>query len=82
MATRAAAAQKKIASKSKSKPKPKPKPKPKAAPKPKVAPAARVTVPVANNNGTLVSPETWQQDQARLAAAREDQDALLDLNDQ
>lgn len=50
--------------------------------KPATPAATRATVPVANNNGSLVSPATWEQDQARLTAAREDQAELLDLNDQ
>lgn len=91
MATKTAAAQRKVAAKPafkgkypgpdkyKGKPPPKAAPKAKAAPKPA---AARVTVPVANSTGSLTSPDQWQQDQARLVAAREDQNELLDLNDQ
>lgn len=64
----------------KGKPPPKkaaPKPVAKAAPKPA---ATRAIVPVANSTGNLVDPTQWEQDQARLVAAREDQAELLSLN--
>lgn len=91
MATKTAAAQRKVAAKPafkgkypgpdkyKGKPPPKAAPKAKAAPKPA---ATRVTVPnapVSNSTGNLVDPNQWQQDQARLVAAREDQEELLNL---
>jgi hypothetical protein len=62
--------------------------KPKVATKPKVTtpakpePTAPVKVPVAGADGSLVSPETWQQDQARLTALREDQDALENIENE
>lgn len=62
-----------------------------ASPAPKaVAPAAptapenvySATSPVANTNGSLVSPATWEQDQARLQASADDAETAQNLNEE
>lgn len=60
------------------------KPAVKPASKPATAPTptAPVEVPVAGSGGSLVTPETWEQDQARLVFNREDQAEAFDLNQQ